>query len=214
MVPYARVSTVLQEHPDAQIAELRRVGQARGWVFVGAGGAIDGEPFIESASGADRSRPQLAAAMALIKSGHANALASVSLDRVTRSLAHLLQLVDELQAYRAELICTRDGELDTTTPTGKAFIHIRGVMAELERALSVERSREYAKIRIAEGKPHGRPNSLPSDALVMAVALRQGQHSWRAIVRQLVAAGFPAFDHSLVAKQVRPVLKAAAGHAA
>lgn len=200
MVPYARVSTQLQEHPDAQIAELRKVGEARGWQW-----ACD--PLIETASGADRQRPKLAAALSLLRSGKANALAAVSLDRVSRSLAHVLELIELFNAYGAALICTRDGDLDTTTPTGRAFVQLRGLFAEFERALSSERSREYAATRKAAGLQVGRRDSMSAAALDRAVALRTGARppSWRAIARQLQAEGFTSHPAATLSRRVRDV---------
>jgi DNA invertase Pin-like site-specific DNA recombinase len=187
VVPYARVSTKLQEHPDAQVAELRRVGANRGWRWAC-------EPFIETASGADRARPELARAMALIRAGRANALAAVSLDRISRSLTHTLEIFETLAAHGAALICTRDGDLDTTTPAGMAMMQLRAVFAEFERALARERSREYAAVRKSQGLRTGRPDSLSAAALARAIELRTGPRppSWRAIRAQLVSEGFPS----------------------
>ncbi len=188
VVPYARVSTKLQEHPDAQVAELRRVGAARGWSWASA-------PLVETASGADRTRPELARAMALIRSGRANALAAVSLDRISRSVTHTLELFEVLQAHGAALICTRDGDLDTTTPAGMAMMQLRAVFAEFERALARERSREYAAVRKAKGLRTGRLDSMAPATIARARELRRmgfPPPSWRVIASQLVAEGFPS----------------------
>ncbi len=200
VVPYARVSTKLQEHPDAQISELQRIGTVRGWSW-----ACD--PLIETASGADRARPQLARAMALIRAGQANALAAVSLDRISRSLSHTLELFEQLQAHGAQLICTRDGDLDTTTPAGRAMMQLRAVFAEFERGLARERSREYAAVRKAEGLPIGRHDSLAPATLARAIELRRGPAppSWRAIASRLEAEGFASHPAATLSRRVRAV---------
>jgi len=181
---YARVSTVLQEQPEMQLGELRRVAASRSW-------SVAGE-LVERASGADRKRPRLAEAMATIAAGRANILAAVSLDRITRSVGHLIELVDDLQSYRAELVCPRDGQLDTTTAQGRAFLVVRGVFAELERELARERAREFSRERAAQGLPIGRPKAIPPRALVL---LAQWQpSSVQAAAAMLEGAGFPKFD--------------------
>jgi len=196
VVAYARVSTLLQEHPAAQLAQLRTVGAARGWEIVAE--------EIETASGADKKRPRLAAAMSKIRAGEGNALAATSLDRIGRSTLHLLSLVDDLRAFGAELICVNDGQLDTTTAGGRVVFTIRAAFAEFERELSRQRAREYAAVRKAAGLPHGRRDTL-GPALAVAVKLRQAAPplSWRAIAAQLAKRGLGDHDHATIARRVR-----------
>lgn len=200
VVLYARVSTILQQNAKAQLAELRTVGKARGWKIVGE--------FTEQASGADNDRPQLAAALAVLRTGRGRILAAVSLDRVTRSLAHLLQLLDILQSYRADLVCTRDGALDTTTASGRAFIAVRGVFAQMERELDSERSREFAAIRKAQGLPNGRPQLMTVGAVVRALQLRRRTeddgriHTWAWIAARLQEEGFGEISAATICRRV------------
>jgi DNA invertase Pin-like site-specific DNA recombinase len=202
VVLYARVSTILQEDPGAQLLELERVGQARSWQIVAK--------LVERASGADRQRPELAKGIALLRAGRANVLASVSLDRVTRSTLHLLELIQELNAYRAELVCVRDGQLDTTTPTGRAFIMVRGIFAELERELSRERSREHSAVRRARGEHVGRPPGLDPVAQVpLLVELRRNGQSWSQVAAYARAQGWGDLEPGSVARTVtRAIAKA------
>jgi DNA invertase Pin-like site-specific DNA recombinase len=192
---YARVSTVLQEHPDAQLGELRRVAVSRGW-------SIETE-VVERASGADRKRPRLAEVMAAIAAGRANILAAVSLDRVTRSVGHLIELVDDLQSYSAELVCPRDGQLDTTTAQGRAFLVVRGVFAELERELARERAREFSRERAAQGFRIGRPPKIPPRAL--ALLAQWEPSSVHAAAAMLVGAGFPKFNRKTLARALAKI---------
>jgi len=203
VVLYARVSTILQQNAKAQLAELRTVGRARGWKIVAE--------FTEQASGADDARPRFAEAMAVLASGRGQILATVSLDRVTRSLAHLLQVVDQIRTYGADLVCVRDGDLDTTTASGRAFLQVRGVFAELERALSSERAREFAAVRKAQGLPNGRPSTMSLGAVVRAIALRrqvvvgdgdQRPPTWSEIAGQLRAEGFGEITPATICRRV------------
>ncbi len=205
VVLYARVSTILQQNAAAQLAELRAVGKSRGWRIVGE--------FTERASGADNERPKLAAAMSVLRSGKAKILAAVSLDRVTRSLAHLLQLLDTLRDYRADLVCTRDGALDTTTASGRAFLAVRGVFAQMERELDSERSREFAAIRKAQGLPNGRPQLMSADAVTRAIKLRARKeddgtaHTWAWIAARLEEEGFGEISGATICRRVHEALR-------
>lgn len=200
VVAYARVSTKLQEHPGAQLGELRRVGHARGWEIVGE--------FIETASGGDKKRPQLAAALGAIRRGEARGLVAVSMDRIARSVPHLLDIVGDLGAWRGELICPRDGQLDTTTAAGRMFFHVRAAMAEFERDLARERAREYIAVRRAQGLPHGRRDTLGPQALQMAISLRLGAAPmpWRSIAGYLATAGMGNHQAATVCRRVREAM--------
>jgi DNA invertase Pin-like site-specific DNA recombinase len=203
VVLYARVSTILQEDPEAQIEALERVGATRQWVIV--------DRLIERASGADRKRPELARAVGMLRAGRARAIAAVSLDRITRSAAHLFELLAELGAYAGELICVRDGELDTTTPTGRAFLAVRAVFAELERDLARERAREHVKVRKARGLPVGRPRGLAERHLPELVELRRAGATWSAVARHAAARGWGTYAPSSVARTVSRAIAASAG---
>jgi DNA invertase Pin-like site-specific DNA recombinase len=188
-VLYARVSTELQEHPDLQIDELRRVAAARGWVIVGE--------LIERASGADRNRPKLAKAVAMIRQARARVLAAVSLDRISRSVRHTVELIDELKVYNGELVCVRDGELDTTTAAGRAFVGVRSVFAQLERDLASERAREAKASLKARGLPTGGQPLLATPAATeRAIQLRLNGARWREVIATLEVEGFGAIGES------------------
>jgi DNA invertase Pin-like site-specific DNA recombinase len=192
---------VLQQNAAAQLDELRAICFARGWEIVGE--------FVEQASGADVNRPELACALAVLRAGRAKTLVAVSLDRVSRSLAHLLQLAEILSSYGAELVCTRDGDLDTSTPMGKAFFQMRGVFAEFERALAGERSREFAAVRKAQGLPNGRPSTMTAAAVARAVVLRgePGPPPWSFIAHQLRAEGHGDIHPATVSRRVTEALR-------
>lgn len=204
VVLYARVSTILQENATVQLDELKRTFAARGIRVVGE--------YVETASGADPDRPELGRALAQIREGRAgaNALAAVSLDRVTRNFRHLLELGDQLEAWGAELVCTRDGQLDTSTPMGRAMFQIRGVIAELERQLARERSREFAAERKAQGLPVGRASTISAPWVQRAAELRRDKGlSWDKIALALAGEGLSTeVQPATLSRRVRELLAA------
>ena len=177
---YARVSTADKgQDVDAQLEELRRVAQQRGWMVVGE--------YSDTTSGANADRPGLTRAIADCRVGLAEVFAATATDRIARRVRNLLDLVDQLQACGVELACTREGALDATTPQGRAFMQVRAVFAELERNLTSERVREGLAVRRARGVKLGRPRGLDYGKLARARELRalDPPRSWSAIAGEL-----------------------------
>jgi hypothetical protein len=123
LIGYARVSTDEQD-TFAQLGELQRVGCAT--------------IFEDRASGASRSRPKLASALAAV--GQGDTLVVVRIDRLARSLSHLLEMVEGLRAKGAYFRSIND-PIDTSSPQGMLMTQMLGAFAEFERALIRERSR-------------------------------------------------------------------------
>jgi DNA invertase Pin-like site-specific DNA recombinase len=177
---YARVSTADKGQDwQAQLDELESVAAQRGWKVAGV--------FHDETSGAKASRPGLDMALSRCRSGEIDIFAAVSVDRVARSVRNLLDLVDELVAINVAIAFTREGSMDTTTPQGRAFLQLRGVFAELERAITAERIREALAIRKARGVKLGRRRTLDYGKLARAKQLRgrRSPASWSAIAREL-----------------------------
>ncbi len=173
---YARVSTADKgQDYTAQLEELRRVAEQRGWEVVGE--------FHDVTSGAKASRPGLDAAIARCRAGEVDIFASVSTDRFARSVQNLLELVGELEACGVKLAATREGALDATTPQGKAFLQVRAVFAELERNLTRQRIREGLVIRRARGVKLGRRRRLDYAQITRAREMRAA--SWGQIASEL-----------------------------
>jgi putative DNA-invertase from lambdoid prophage Rac len=150
---YARVSTVDQE-PENQLQELRRYVEARGWSAV--------EYVDRGVSGAKDRRPALDALLTDAKRRRFDVLVCWRLDRLGRSLKHLITLLDELQSLGVAFVSLAEG-IDATTPAGKLQMHILGAIAEFER----ERIRErvlagLARVRAA-GRRLGRPRTIVAD---------------------------------------------------
>ncbi|MBL8584355.1 MAG: recombinase family protein [Rhizobiaceae bacterium] len=137
-VGYARVSTADQE-TALQVAALRAAGCER--------------LFEDRASGAVASRPGLAEALAYLREG--DTLVVWKLDRLGRSLGHLIEVVHELDR-RGVGFRSLTENIDTTTPGGRLVFHLFGALAQFERDLIGERTRAGLEAAAAGGRKGGR----------------------------------------------------------
>lgn len=160
LVGYARVSTEDQA-TLSQLDELKAAGC--------------NEIFEERASGGNRTRPELARAMARIRRG--DILVVARIDRLARSLSHLLEVIERLEAAGAHFKSLRD-PIDTSTPQGKFALQVLGAAAELERALIRERTLAGLKAARARGRVGGNPALRRRDpeALRELAAIRDRQY--------------------------------------
>ncbi len=144
---YARVSTHDQE-VENQLEELRRYVAARGW---------EAREYVdEGVSGAVEQRPALDELVRDANRRRCDVLVCWRLDRLGRSLKHLVTLLDDLQALGVAFVSLAEG-IDATTPAGKLQMHILGAISEFERARIAERVRAgLARVR-REGRRLGRP---------------------------------------------------------
>jgi DNA invertase Pin-like site-specific DNA recombinase len=113
-------------------------------------------------------------------------VAAWSVDRLGRSLTHLLSFLTELQAKGVDLFLHRQG-LDTTTPSSRAMFQMLGVFAEFERAMIRERVMTGLARARAEGKQLGRRPVEQSKAkkVKQALALRSQGIGIRRIAREV-----------------------------
>ena len=159
---YARVSTVDQE-PENQLAELRRYVTARGWTGV--------EYVDRGVSGAKDRRPALDALVTDARRRRFDVLVCWRLDRLGRSLKHLVTLLDELQILGVAFVSLQEG-IDATTPAGKLQMHILAAIAEFERARIAERVRAGLARARANGRRLGqKPLDIPTDDLARTAHL-------------------------------------------
>ena len=114
----------------------------------------------EHASGADRSRPVLARLLADIRPGET--LVVVRLDRLARSVTHLLAVIEQLEAGRAHFRSLHD-PIDTTSPQGMFSLQVLGAVAQLERALTAERTKSGLRAARARGRVGGNPGLRARD---------------------------------------------------
>ena len=153
---YARVST-LDQQPENQLAELRKYVQARGWSAH--------EYTDKGISGAKDKRPALDALIRDAKRRRFDVLVCWRLDRLGRSLKHLVTLLDELQVLGIAFVSLGEG-IDATTPAGKLQMHILAAIAEFERARISERvTAGLARVR-QQGRKLGRPERIVSEAIL------------------------------------------------
>jgi len=152
VVIYSRVSTDRQLH-DSQLQEVRAYCARRSWK--------DAEEFSDTASGAKTNRQGLDALMALVRRGRVDAIVCFKLDRLGRSLAHLAQLIGELQANRVALVCTSQGiDTSATNPAAQLQLNILCAVAEFEREIIRERVNAGLRAARARGVRLGRPSTL------------------------------------------------------
>ena len=156
-VGYARVSTG-EQTLDLQLDALRQAGCGR--------------VFEETASGAKADRPVLAEALAYIREG--DTLVVWRLDRLGRSLPHLIEVVAALAAQGIGFKSVTE-QIDTTTPGGKPVFHVFSALAEFERDLIRERTHAGLAAARARGRTGGRPKKLADPKqLALARALYDG----------------------------------------
>jgi DNA invertase Pin-like site-specific DNA recombinase len=157
---YARVSTLDQE-PENQLQELRRYVEARGWTAV--------EYVDRGFSGAKDKRPALDELLKEAKRRRFDAIVVWSLDRLGRSLRHLIAILDDFQALGISFVSLREG-LDLSTPAGRLQWQIIGAISEFERSRIAERVRSGMQRARAQGKHVGRPSKRVTDADFESVA--------------------------------------------
>ena len=156
---YARVSTLDQE-PENQLGELRRYVGARSWTAV--------EYVDKGVSGSKDRRPALDALIKDAKRRRFDVLVCWRLDRLGRSLKHLVTLLDELQALGVAFVSLHEG-IDATTPAGKLQMHILAAIAEFEQARIAERVSAGLARAKKQGKKLGRPERTVPETVLAPV---------------------------------------------
>ena len=151
LIGYARVSTS-DQNLDLQIDALRKAGCDK--------------IYCDKISGATTDRPQLKEALECC--GNGDTLVVWKLDRLGRSLKHLVNTVSELGDREVGFKTCCDG-IDTTTSSGRLVFHIFAALAEFERALIKERTIAGLEAARARGKVGGRPR-LMGTAKVQALS--------------------------------------------
>lgn len=124
-------------------------------------------------SAKDTNRPELQRLLSDAEKGAFNAVIVYKLDRFTRSVKDLYELLETLQSFRVDFISKQE-KFDTTTAMGRAMIGILGVFAQFERELISERVRMGQEQRTREGKKHGRfPFGYTADGEVIEEEFKQ-----------------------------------------
>ena len=144
LIGYARVSTEDQT-PLPQSEALKSAGCV--------------EIFEEHASGGNRARPVLARVLRVAKG---DTLVVVRIDRLARSLSHLLEVIERLEAKGAFFRSIQD-PIDTASPQGKFTLQVLGAAAEFERALIRERTKAGLASARTKGRVGGNPGLRARD---------------------------------------------------
>jgi DNA invertase Pin-like site-specific DNA recombinase len=153
LIGYARVSTQ-DQNIDLQKDELKRAGCQK--------------IFYDIVSGIKSERTGLNEAVDYIREG--DVLVVWKLDRLGRSLKHLISIVSELEKRKIGFKSLREN-IDTTSSGGRLIFHVFGALAEFERELIKERTHAGLLAARSRGKKGGRPKVMNSKKISMAKTL-------------------------------------------
>ena len=153
LIGYARVSTI-EQNVTLQIDELKKAGCEK--------------IFRDKVSGAKTERPGLQEALDFLREG--DSLVVWRLDRLGRSLKHLLETVSMLEERGIGFRSLQES-IDTTTSGGRLIFHIFGALAEFERNLIRERTMAGLRAARARGRVGGRPRKLGKQKTELAYQL-------------------------------------------
>lgn len=177
LIGYARISTGKQDLA-LQVDALDHAGCER--------------TFKDTTSGSLKLRPQLNACLDHLRSG--DTLAVWRLDRLGRSLRHLIETVAELEQRQVGFRSLTEG-IDTTTPGGRLTFHVFGALAEFERELIRERTLAGLEAAKARGRRGGRPTTVTPETLDAARLMRQQKHTMAAIATTLGVSRATLYRH-------------------
>ena len=225
---YARVSTADQSDNgvslDAQQAKLEAYASLYDLVVV--------ETIVDAGESAKSlNRPGLQRALELLRSGQADGLAVVKLDRLTRSVGDWQELIDDYFGEKAgkQLFSVADS-IDTRTAAGRLVLNVLLSVAQWEREATGERTREALRHKIRNGErcgkvrfgydvaPDGKtlvPNPAEQRAVVLMIDLRAAGYTLRQIAATLTASGIvtkeggAVWTHTAVARILDRQQKAA-----
>jgi DNA invertase Pin-like site-specific DNA recombinase len=178
LLGYARVSDSSQNHA-LQMDALRAAGCER--------------IFVETASGARSDRAELTRLLEIARAG--DQVVCWRLDRLARSLRHLIEIAEVLRQREVALRSLTEG-IDTTTPAGRFLFHVLGSLAEMEREIIVERTQAGLRAAAARGRHGGRPPALDEAKLRAAKAMLAGGTMTAAeVARQVGCAPSTLYRH-------------------
>ena len=144
---YCRVSKE-EQNPENQELELKDFAKNRDFKIY--------ETYTDKISGAKDSRPALNELMTDARNKYFDAVIVWKLDRLGRSLQHLIQIIQEWKNLNIDFICITE-PIDTTSASGELIFHIFGAIAQFERQLITERINLGLERARKQGKPIGRP---------------------------------------------------------
>ncbi|MDJ0378915.1 recombinase family protein [Cryobacterium sp. PH31-L1] len=186
---YVRVSTGRQAKTghsvDSQPVILRTAAEKAGYVV---------EVITETGSGRNAARPALAEAMSRLKSGKAQALYAVDIDRLARSTQHLLEIATASTKQGWRLVVTTT-DVDTSTPAGVMFFTMCAAFAQYESGMISQRVKRQHEARrdrgVVWGKDEGRRSALPAATVARILSLRAEGRTLQAIADALTGDNVP-----------------------
>ncbi|MEW6737368.1 MAG: recombinase family protein [Acidobacteriota bacterium] len=166
LIGYARVSTQ-EQNLNLQKDALKKAGCEK--------------VYIDKVRGTASERPGLERVMESLRKG--DSLVVWRLDRLGRSLKHLIELMGELEERKIGFRSLQES-INTTTPGGKLIFHMFGALAEFERNLIRERTQAGLTAARARGRKGGRPKALSPKQQTVAIKLyNERNHSVLEICR-------------------------------
>jgi DNA invertase Pin-like site-specific DNA recombinase len=165
LIGYARVSTQ-DQNLDLQIDALTKAGCEK--------------LYQEKMSGSRATRPEFSKALEAMRRG--DTLVVWKLDRLGRSVKNLVDLVGELHKQGVQFKSLTDA-IDTGTPSGRFFFHVMASLAQMERELTVERTRAGLETARKLGRKGGRKRRMTDSKIESA--------------KRLLANGMPPRDVAL-----------------
>lgn len=154
-VGYARVSTH-EQNLDLQIDALTKAGCEK--------------IYTDKISGSKSSRPELDDMLKNLRSG--DTIVVWKLDRLGRSIKHLIELSEQLQSRNIALESIQD-KIDTSTASGRLYFNMMASLAEFERDLIRERTKAGLESAKARGRQGGRPTKMTDEKLARAKELHE-----------------------------------------
>ncbi len=168
LIGYARVSTK-DQNATLQIDALKKAGCKK--------------IFEDKITGKHLNREGLEKTMDILRTG--DTLVVWRLDRLARSLKHLIELITHLEENKIGFKSITES-IDTTTPSGRLIFHIFGALAEFERNLIRERTMAGLEVARARGRKGGRRPKLSDNQKALVLKLhKDGKHSIKDICQML-----------------------------
>ena len=200
LVGYMRISTT----DERQSVDLQRDALL-------AVGVDERHLHEDRASGTRDDRPGLKACLADLRPG--DVLVVWKLDRLGRSLSHLIQIVDQLKSREIAFRSLTEA-IDTTTPHGEFLFHLFGSLAQYERALIKERVAAGLAAARRRGRKGGRPPTIDPEKVEQIIRALEGGTSKASICRSFKVARSTLLDTlrraGWTGPAARPIIEAAA----
>ena len=140
--------------------------------------------YKDKASGAKASREGLTLALEVLRKNDRGPLVVWKLDRLGRSLKDLVAIVCDLEQRGVHFKCLTD-QIDTSTTSGRFFFHVMASLAQMERDLTVERTRAGLEAARRQGRTGGRKRKMTDSKIATATRLLQDGTSPREVAKNL-----------------------------